>query len=108
VVPLAAIDAPLAAPPLALRAGDLDGEAAGDDVLALLPGAPGLRLQVVMDDLIAGAPLTGLSERLPVGTGARATGRLVIDDTNGDGEGDIVVLADDGLVVYAGAALPAD
>jgi hypothetical protein len=100
MVPVPIVDLPLAGNASAVLAADLDDDGLPNDVIAVLPGAPGLRVQLVTDDLFAGEHLSATSPRLAIGGGPAGRARLTHDDFDGVLGDEVMVLADDGVIVY--------
>lgn len=93
--PSGAVDAPLATAPWTLLPTDGRGVLDG---IASLPAGDGTRLQVVAEHQVEGEPLSARSDALPVGRAGRV--RMVRADVDGTTGDELVVLAEDGAVIY--------
>lgn len=91
------VDTELATLPASLAVDDLDGDAR-QDVLAALPGLNGPRIQANFGRLVAGEQLASISPALPGGRSA-TTPVLRLEDVDGQGQEEIVVMTDEGVDV---------
>ena len=102
-IPTDAIDVPLAAPPVDLLAATLDLDT-NLDLITVAPIAGGLQLQAILDDVIAGAPVSAVSGVLAAPPGPAGRARLLVVDADGapgDPRDEVVIITDTTLDVFA-------